>query len=100
MPETRQMLEQTMGEIYAVAIKRNIVLADHIIQDTMKFIDSLPYNGTTSLQRDIAEGKPSEIDAWNGAVVRLGGEVSVEVPLNTFIYNSLLPRELKARGHF
>jgi 2-dehydropantoate 2-reductase len=64
----------------------------------MKFVDSLPYNGTASLQRDIAEGKPSELDAWNGAVVRLGREVSVEVPLNTFIYNRLLPRELKARG--
>jgi 2-dehydropantoate 2-reductase len=98
VPETRRMLEQTMDEIYAVAIKRNIALPDHIVQDTMKFVDSLPYNGTASLQRDIAEGKPSELDAWNGAVVRLGREMSVEVPLNTFIYNSLLPRGLKARG--
>jgi hypothetical protein len=33
-----------------------------------------------------------------GAAVRLGQAVGVVTPLNTFIYNSLLPLELKARG--
>jgi 2-dehydropantoate 2-reductase len=50
------------------------------------------------MQRDIAEGRPSEIEAWNGAVVRLGGEAGVAVSLNAFIYGSLLPLEKKARG--
>jgi 2-dehydropantoate 2-reductase len=64
----------------------------------MAFVDNLPPGGTTSLQRDIMEGKPSELSAWNGAVVRLGQEVGVITPLHTFIYNSLLPLELRARG--
>ncbi|MFQ5943513.1 MAG: ketopantoate reductase family protein [Anaerolineales bacterium] len=52
---------------------------------------------TTSLQRDIADGRPSELEAWNGAVVRSGNEVGVATPLHEFIYHSLLPLELKAR---
>ena len=61
-------------------------------------MDSLPPNITTSMQRDIAEGRPSEIEAWNGAVVRLGGEAGVAVSLYEFIYDSLWPLEKKAWG--
>ena len=50
------------------------------------------------MQRDIMDGKPSELETQNGAVVRLGKEVKVETPVNTFIYNSLLPMESLARG--
>ncbi len=50
------------------------------------------------MQRDIAEERPSEIEAWNGAVVRLGGEAGVTVSLHEFIYDSLLPLEKKAWG--
>jgi len=64
----------------------------------MKFYDSLPPNGTTSLQRDIADGKTTELEYWNGAVVRLGHEVGVPTPTNRFIYDCLLPFELRARG--
>jgi 2-dehydropantoate 2-reductase len=98
LPETRHLLEQCMREIFEVARARQIALSEGIVEKTMIFLDSLAASGTTSLQRDIAEGKPSELDAWNGAVVRLGQEVGVPTPLHTFIYNSLLPLELQARG--
>jgi 2-dehydropantoate 2-reductase len=96
--ETRQILEQAMREIFNVARARGITLPEDIIGKTMAFVDNLPPGGTTSLQRDIMEGKPSELSAWNGAVVHLGQEVGVITPLHTFIYNSLLPLELRARG--
>jgi len=98
VPETRRMLEQCMHEILAVARARQVPLRDTIIANTLAFVDSLAPGGTTSLQRDIAEGKPSELEAWNGAVVRLGCEVGVATPLHEFIYHSLLPLELRARG--
>ena len=98
LPETRWQLEQCMREIFAVAHARQIALSDGIIEKSMMFIDSLAPSGTTSLQRDIAEGKPSELEAWNGAVVRLGREVGVATPLHEFIYHTLLPLELRARG--
>ncbi len=98
MPETRRMLEQSMSEVLSVAQARKIAVMDETVQKTMAFIDTLPQNGTTSLHRDIMDGKPSELDFWNGAVVRLGQEVGIATPLNSFIYNSLLPRELRAQG--
>ena len=102
LPDTRRMLERCMQEILLVARGFQIEIDDNIVSSTMDFVDSLPENGTTSLQRDICTGKPSELEAWNGAVVRLGNSVEIAVPLHTFIYRSLLPLELKARGevHF
>lgn len=98
LPETRRLLEQCVREIFAVARARHIALSEGIVEKTMTFLDSLAPSGTTSLQRDIAEGKPSELEAWNGAVVRLGREVGVATPLHEMIYHSLLPLELRARG--
>jgi 2-dehydropantoate 2-reductase len=98
MPETRALLEQCMEEVSAVARARGIQLSDTVVADSMRYVDSLAANATTSLQRDIAEGKPSEIDFWNGAVVRQGRTVNVSTPANEFVYHSMLPQELRARG--
>ncbi len=97
-PGTRRMLEQTMGEIYNVGRAHNIDFPKDIISNTMDIVDNLPSAGTASMQRDIRSGRPSELEAQNGAVVRMGKQVGVETPINTFIYNSLLPMEMRARG--
>lgn len=97
-PGTRQMLERTIFEIYDVARARGIDLPEDVVVKTMKFLDALPSEGTASMQRDIMDGKPSELKMQNGAVVRLGQEVGVETPVNNFIYNSLLPMEMRAQG--
>ena len=98
VPETRRMLERCMHEVLAVALARRVPLDDTVIAGTLAFLDSLAPGATTSLQRDLADGKPSELEAWNGAVVRLGHEPGVATPLHEFIYDSMLPLELRARG--
>jgi 2-dehydropantoate 2-reductase len=98
IPETRSMLEEAMQEIYYVAIAKEIHLKENVISKTMGFVDQLPASGTASMQRDIAEGKPSELEAQNGAVVRFGKEKNVPTPVHSFIYSCLLPSESKARG--
>ena len=97
-PGTRQMLEKTMIEIYDVARARNIDLPGDVVVKTMEFLDALPSAGTTSMQRDIMDGKPSELETQTATVVRLGQEVGVATPVNNFIYNCLLPMELRAQG--
>jgi 2-dehydropantoate 2-reductase len=96
--ETRRMLEEGMREIRSVAHGMNISLADDLVARTMGFVDTLPPEGTSSMQRDILAGKPSELEAWTGAVVRLGRQVGVETSLHDFLYRSLLPQEMRARG--
>jgi 2-dehydropantoate 2-reductase len=98
LPETRQMLLQSMKEVFNTAIAREVDLSKEVLEETMEFIDALPEEGTASMQRDIIEGRPSELNEQNGAVVRFGNVVGVQTPVNEFIYNSLLPLEMRARG--
>jgi 2-dehydropantoate 2-reductase len=50
------------------------------------------------MQRDITQGRPSELESQNGAVVRIGKELGVRTPVHEFIYHALLPMETAARG--
>lgn len=96
--ETRELLQQIMEEVAAVASRRGVRLSDDAVTRTLAFIETLPYEGTASMQRDIADGKPSELEAINGAIVRFGKTLEVPTPANAFVYAALLPQELLARG--
>lgn len=98
LPGTRQMWQQAMQEVVAVAQARGINLTEANIEKTTFYVDNLPPESTASMQRDILAGRPSELDSQSGAVVRLGREVNVDTPTHAFIYHALLPLELKARG--
>ena len=100
LPETRRMAEQGLLEIIDVATSRNILLPEEALKTTMAMYDGLAPQSTASMQRDVMEGRPSELEAQVGAVVRLGQETGVATPQHTFIYHSLLPMELQARGQF
>jgi len=98
VPESRSMLESAMREVFDVGRARGIGLRKDAVARTMSYVDGLPADGTASMQRDILEGRPSELDYQTGAVVRLGRESGVPVPVNDFIYRSLVPGERRARG--
>jgi 2-dehydropantoate 2-reductase len=85
-PGTRQLILDSMAEIQQVAKASGINLPADATDTTMAFMDSLPENGTTSLQRDINAGRPSELEAWTGAVVRLGRQSGTPTPLNDVLY--------------
>ena len=42
------------------------------------------------MQRDLAAGRPSELDAQIGAVVRVGQDLGVPVPYHAGVLRSLL----------
>jgi len=98
LPDTREIAEKSLQEIIAVAAARDIPLPEEALQMTMRMYDGLVPQSTASLQRDIMAGRPSELEAQIGAVVRFGKEADVATPQHTFIYRSLLPLELRARG--
>ncbi len=97
VPETRRLLQAVMEEIEHVARAIHVQLPPDIVAKTMTFIDSLPAEGTASMQRDMFDGKPSELESLNGAVTRLGLDAGVATPTNTTIYHALLPLERRAR---
>jgi 2-dehydropantoate 2-reductase len=97
LKETRQMMIDLFNEIYELSKKVGINIEQGFIEKTASFIDTFPYETTSSLTRDVWEGKPSEIEYQNGTVVRLGEKYGVDVPINRFVYNCILPMEIKAR---
>ncbi|NJK81707.1 MAG: 2-dehydropantoate 2-reductase [Chloroflexaceae bacterium] len=97
-PETRQMLEQAVQEVLTVARARGVPMPAESFECTMALIEKTAADAITSMQRDIMDGRPSELEAQPGAVARLGSAAGVEVPIHTFVYHSLLPLERQARG--
>jgi len=98
LPETRELLVGALAEIAAVARARGVSLPADATERTLAFIDALPGEATASMQRDIMAGRPSELEAQNGAVVRLGRAAGVATPVAAFVYAALLPQERRARG--
>ena len=64
---------------------------------TLARYDGLPADATTSLQRDVMDGKPSELDAQLAAVTRMARAAGVATPACDFPLAMLLPQEAKAR---
>ena len=95
---TRALLQQMMEEVAAVGRKRGVRQAGDIVARTMSFIDAMPKEGTASMQRDVADGRPSELEAIIGSLVRFGKAAGVPTPAAEFVYASLLPQEKRARA--
>jgi len=98
LPETRELLRRAMEEVRALARARGVEVSADVLPRTLAFLDALPPDGTASMQRDVVAGRPSELEAQSGAIVRLGREAGVPTPVHDFLYASLLPLERRARG--
>ena len=97
-PEARSLIDRSMDEGLAVALATGHDI-DPVYKDEMwAFYRAMPAGATASMQRDIMEGRPSELDAWNGAICRFGARAGVETPVHSFTYHTLLPMERRARG--
>ena len=91
-PKWRALMRQAMEEIYTLAHARGIELPADSVDTVMAGVDNLSEDATSSMQRDIAAGKPSELASQNGAVVRMARETGVDVPTHTLIYETLRSR--------
>lgn len=79
--EGRQMIGGALVEIVDLARCYGIALGPDAIDTTLAFIESFPRDVTTSLQRDVLAGRPSEYDTLPGAVLRLAQNVGLAVPV-------------------
>ena len=94
----REKLLKTAAEVVNVGKALGIHIGKDDINNCFQIIDAIDYNTTMSLQRDMMEGKPSELENFNGYIVRQGDLLGIDTPVNDFIYYSLRPMEEKARG--
>ena len=97
-PETRARLVGMLREIVAVGRAWGVDLPDALVEERLAFLDQLPADGSASMARDIADGKPSELDDQVGAIVRLGEAKGVPTPISAGVYDDLIERERAARA--
>jgi 2-dehydropantoate 2-reductase len=92
-PKWRAQMVSAMEEIYALAHARGVKLPANSIDTVMAAVDALPEDATSSMHRDIAAGKPSELESQNGAVVRMARESGIDAPTHALIYQRLTERK-------
>ena len=70
-----------MGELKELSDAMDVSLPDNIEEINLTILDNLAPNATASMQRDIRDGKQSEIDGLIFEVIRLGKQYGVETPV-------------------
>lgn len=96
--ELRTEMVGIIEEIFEAARACDVPVPDSQIQATIDLIDGWKPEATTSMQRDIMAGRPSEIDLMVGGVVEVGKAAGVSMPRTETVYHLLSLRERQNRG--
>ena len=78
--EQREMFKALIREIVALSHAMGIEFEEDLVERNLKILASLSPEATTSMQRDVIEGKRSEMDGLVYEVVRMGREYKVSMP--------------------
>jgi 2-dehydropantoate 2-reductase len=77
----RPLLDSAAREVGAVAAARGLQLGEDPLAMTLEVLRRTAANRSSMLQ-DLERGRPTEVDALNGAVVREGRRLGVPTPVN------------------
>lgn len=90
-PETHQLYFQALREVEAVGRARGVALAPDLVERTLALSEGFAPETRPSMLVDLEAGRRLELEALNGAVVRLGGAVEVATPVHSVAYAALKP---------
>lgn len=85
--QRREQLIAVIGEVAAVARAEGAPGDEHAV---LAAFDALPPTMRSSMQRDADAGRPLELDALGGAVLRAAGRHGLELPVTTRLVAELL----------
>ena len=91
MPQShwRKVVHACLTEIDTVARANGVDLPPDIVPRTINYIEEHLAALQASMHHDLVAGRPLELDALNGAVVRAGLDSGVPTPINDIIYAML-----------
>jgi 2-dehydropantoate 2-reductase len=92
-PEWRDVILGCLREIESVGRASGINLDPNIVQDTVDYMEGSLEQMHASMHADFMAGRPLELEALNGAVVRAGRAAGMATPINNIIYAMLKPYE-------
>ena len=78
--EARELFKTLIREIVTLSKAMGITFEEDLVERNLKILSNLPEETTTSMQRDVMEGKQSEIDGLVYEVVRMAEKYGAEVP--------------------
>lgn len=84
-------LHRAMEECYAVARAQDVALPEDAVERQHTFALGLKPGNLASMHRDLISGRRLELDALNGAAVRLGAAHGIATPVHQTIYVALEP---------
>lgn len=79
--EARETFKTMIREIATLAEAMGVPFERDMVEVNLKILSTLAPEATTSMQRDVMEGKSSEIDGLVYEVVRMGEKYHVPVPM-------------------
>jgi 2-dehydropantoate 2-reductase len=85
------MMRAIMSEVRSVGRAIGVPLADDLVDRQMRLLLSQADEATTSLYHDLVTGHRMELEALQGAAIRLGREAGVATPSTEAAYAILQP---------
>jgi 2-dehydropantoate 2-reductase len=85
------MYRALVEEVAAVGRAEGVALGADAVDTIMKNAESLAQTAYSSLHHDLVNGKPLELEALHGHLVRLGRHHGVPTPMAFAVYAALVP---------
>jgi 2-dehydropantoate 2-reductase len=85
------MYRALVEEVAAVGRAEGVALGADAVDTVMKNAESLAQTAYSSLHHDLVNGKPLELEALHGHLVRLGRHHGVPTPMAFAVYAALVP---------
>lgn len=92
-PAFREAFDRAMAEVEALARHAGVNVAPDVRAQKMRYLDASPPTMRSSMMVDLTAGRPLEIDALLGTVVRRGAAAGIPTPVMATLYGVLKPFE-------
>jgi 2-dehydropantoate 2-reductase len=89
----RETFDRAMAEVEALARHEGVPVAPDVRAQKLRYLDASPPAMRSSMMVDITSGRPLELEALMGAVVRRGRAAGIPTPVMTSLYGILKPFE-------
>jgi len=97
-PAFREAFDRAMAEVEALARHAGVPVAADVRAQKMRYLDNSPPTMRSSMMVDVSAGRPLELEALLGTVVRRGRAAGIPTPVMETLYAVLKPLEHGAAG--
>ncbi len=92
-PAFRAAVGTAMAEVEALARHEEVAVAADIVEQKLRYMDASPPGMRSSMMVDLTSGRPLELEALIGTVVRRGRAAGIPTPAMAALYGVLKPFE-------